>query len=96
MNCAEFTIAADHPCLPGHFPGHPVVPAVVMLERVIDAVTGASGCRVVGIRRCKFTGPLRPEQTCTVEWSRAEQAVRFECSTGNGAVAHGVLQVTDG
>lgn len=96
MNRVEFRIAKDHPCLSGHFPGHPIVPAVVILERVIDAVVDASECRVVGIRRCKFTGLLRPDQTCRVEWTRADHAVRFACSTSSGAVAHGTLQVADG
>ncbi len=28
------TIPADHPSLPGHFPGRPIVPAVVILDEV--------------------------------------------------------------
>ena len=34
----QFSIPADHPSLPGHFPGQPIVPGVVVLERVLEAV----------------------------------------------------------
>ena len=34
----RFTIPDDHPSLPGHFPGHPVVPGVVLLDRVLQAI----------------------------------------------------------
>jgi 3-hydroxymyristoyl/3-hydroxydecanoyl-(acyl carrier protein) dehydratase len=30
------TIANDHPALAGHFPGHPVVPGVLVLDEVIE------------------------------------------------------------
>ena len=33
----SFTIPADHPTLPGHFPGRPVVPGVVLLDEVMAA-----------------------------------------------------------
>ena len=39
----QFVIAADHPSLPGHFPGQPVVPGVVVLERVLEAIESGHG-----------------------------------------------------
>ncbi|MGT2490860.1 hypothetical protein ACU4GD_10865 [Cupriavidus basilensis] len=38
---AGFVIAPDHPALAGHFPGHPVVPGVVLLDHAI-ALIGAA------------------------------------------------------
>ncbi|MDN5938892.1 MAG: hypothetical protein L0H83_09535 [Salinisphaera sp.] len=96
MKRSTFRIAADHPCLPGHFPGDPIVPAVIVLERVIEAIAADSGHRVVGIPRCKFTRPLRPDQWCTVEWTAQADAMRFTCSNAGGTVARGLLQVADG
>jgi len=46
----QFTIPADHPSLPGHFPGNPVVPGVLVLDRVLDAVQVASGVPVGALR----------------------------------------------
>lgn len=96
MNYGEFTISASHPCLSGHFPGHPVVPGVLVLERVIQAVTVESGGNLEGLRRCKFTTPLYPEQLCTVAWQCDGSQVRFECSSADGVVAQGQLQVGNG
>ena len=39
----RFTIDPDHPCLPGHFPGRPVVPGVVVLDRVVEALEATHG-----------------------------------------------------
>ena len=39
----RFTVPHDHPSLPGHFPGRPVVPGVVLLDRVLAAIEAAHG-----------------------------------------------------
>ena len=31
-------VAADHPALPGHFPGRPIVPGVLLLDAVLQAM----------------------------------------------------------
>lgn len=96
MTSCVFSIEAEHPCLAGHFPGNPIVPGVVVLERVIEALAAGSEWRAVGIRRCKFSRPLRPGEPCTIEWTPHDDAVRFVCSSAQGMVARGVLQVARG
>lgn len=91
MNRASFRIAAEDPCLVGHFPGNPIVPGVVVLERVIEAVAAQSGRRVAGIQRCKFAGPLRPGEACAIEWAPQDGALRFVCSGSGGVLARGLL-----
>lgn len=96
MKQSSFTIAAEHPCLAGHFPGDPVVPGVIVLERVMEAVAADCECSVSAIKRCKFVSPLRPEQPCTIEWEAQGDSVRFICSHMDGVLAKGLLQVEHG
>lgn len=96
MNHTSFTIAADHPCLAGHFPGHPIVPGVVLLERMIEAVEAGGGHDVQGIRRCKFVRPLYPDETCAIEWGPEGDSVRFVCRNAGEVLARGLLQINNG
>lgn len=40
MSALRFTIRIhpEHPALPGHFPGHPIVPGAVLLDEVLHAL----------------------------------------------------------
>lgn len=91
-----FVIAADHPSLPGHFPGRPVVPGVVMLDRVLDlieslhpAVAGAP----LRLPQVKFLQPLLPEQTASIELqalaAEAPLRWRFRIHRGDSLLASG-------
>lgn len=64
-------IPASHPALPGHFPGHPVVPGVVLLEAVIRALPQHAGCatRVTGFPAVKFLAPLLPQRAFEIGFS---------------------------
>lgn len=64
----EFTIAADHPALPGHFPGRPVVPGVLILDRVLAAIESAHGpLGALRLPQVKFLRPLLPGQAARIE-----------------------------
>jgi 3-hydroxyacyl-[acyl-carrier-protein] dehydratase len=71
----DFRVAADHPCLPGHFPGHPIVPGVLVLDHVLEALRRLTGRDVTHLQQVRFTSALCPgEQAhacCEVEEARA-------------------------
>ena len=65
---SSFTIPADHPCLPGHFPGRAVVPGVVVLDRVLAAIEARHGpLGPLQLPQVKFLQPLLPGQQARVE-----------------------------
>jgi len=75
----SFCVPATHPCLPGHFPGQPTVPGVLILDHVIACVLAAAadGERVAGLPQVKFLRPLLPQQEARIEWHREDARVRF-------------------
>lgn len=85
-----FAIPADHPCLPGHFPGRPLVPGVVLLERVIEAVEAAHG-PLAGLRlpQAKFLQPLLPGEQAQVELDGIAPRWRFRVLRGDTLLAAG-------
>jgi len=92
----ECVIPADHPCLPGHFPGNPLVPGVVILDEVIAAAARLRPeALVCGVPQVKFVQPLRPEQTMRIELvEQGETKLRFHCRGDVGDIAQGVLTLT--
>jgi 3-hydroxyacyl-[acyl-carrier-protein] dehydratase len=83
----HFSVPANHPCLPGHFPGNPLVPGVVILDRVIAAIEAANG-RLGALRlpQVKFVRPLLPEQTATIELEGERPRWRFRVLQADGAL----------
>lgn len=85
----RFAIAADHPCLPGHFPGRPVVPGVVLLDRIAALVERHGAGTLARIDAVKFLAPVLPGEAvdCTVERDGAR--VRFRIERGATTVLRG-------
>ena len=65
------TIPADHPALPGHFPGNPIVPGVVLLTEALRAIETASGISLEScqIGRVKFQKTVAPGEKRAVEFT---------------------------
>lgn len=75
MDMTEFSIPADHPSLAGHFPGRPIVPGVVVLDRVLAAIEAQHGpLGPLKMPQVKFVQPLLPEQQARIELVRIELA----------------------
>jgi 3-hydroxymyristoyl/3-hydroxydecanoyl-(acyl carrier protein) dehydratase len=93
-------IRADHPSLPGHFPGAPLVPGVVILDEVIATLAEwRQHSQLNGIRIVKFLAPLKPEQAFTISLSvRTEHSaeVNFSCRAEDHIIVEGQLEVAWG
>lgn len=74
----DFVVFADHPALPGHFPGNPLVPGVVLLDRVLDAVEQTHGeIEALRLPQVKFLQPLRPGEAARVELEALDDGARW-------------------
>jgi 3-hydroxyacyl-[acyl-carrier-protein] dehydratase len=92
----ESCVPASHPALPGHFPGTPIVPGVVLLSELEHEISARLNAEVVEWLHVKFLSPLTPGQRYTVETEYHPQAnSTFRISregTGATLVASGTLR----
>lgn len=90
----QFSIPTDHPSLPGHFPGRPIVPGVVVLDRVLDAIAAVHGpIGLVRLPQVKFLQSLLPGQTAQVVLDGAAPRWRFRVLRGDALLASGEVCV---
>jgi 3-hydroxymyristoyl/3-hydroxydecanoyl-(acyl carrier protein) dehydratase len=91
----ELRIGADHPALPGHFPGRPIVPGVVLLENVLTGAERwlARPLHVQSLQQAKFTQPLFPEQAATVSLALRDDELKFEIVRGQARLAQGAFKL---
>ncbi len=86
----QFVIPKDHPSLPGHFPGRPIVPGVVVLEHVLEAIEATHGpLGPLRLPQVKFAQPLLPGETAEVLLDGASPRWRFRVLRGLVVIASG-------
>ena len=94
-------IAADHPAYAGHFPGQPLLPGVVLLAEVLQAVLADAGhAALLGpaprLAMVKFLRPVRPGDTLRLRLQQVAGAQRlsFELRCAQHLVASGQFDAT--
>ena len=91
ISAGDFTVAADHPCLAGHFPGRPVVPGVMLLDEVFSCIrnyTATGG--PIALDAVKFMAPVLPGQNVRVILEiRPHRRVGFTCEVEGARVMAG-------
>jgi predicted hotdog family 3-hydroxylacyl-ACP dehydratase len=92
----EGRISPAHPSLPGHFPGEPIVPGVLILDEVVFALRQWRRHEITRIHLAKFLSPLMPAQAFAIALATSQTArdqIIFQCCAANRLVAEGRLEV---
>lgn len=91
----RLTLSAAHPALPGHFPGRPVVPGVVLLDQVLSQASHWLGrpLSAAALVQAKFTAPLLPEQEAWLHLELQEQRLKFDIQRAGQPIAQGSFRL---
>ena len=93
MNLIEFDfcVPAGHPSLPGHFPQHPIVPGVLLLDHVLSNLQRVTGRQVMALRQVKFLAALQPQESaharCEAVSDNVSDTVSFRVTAARGGLA---------
>jgi 3-hydroxymyristoyl/3-hydroxydecanoyl-(acyl carrier protein) dehydratase len=93
---AALRVDPSHPALIGHFPGNPIVPGVVLLERVAAALRAWRGERIEKLD-AKFVQPLLPDEDAMIELRADAGRILFAVRRVDGVpLARGTLHAAQG
>ncbi|MCK4710565.1 MAG: hypothetical protein KAU21_18265 [Gammaproteobacteria bacterium] len=93
---AEYSIPVDHASLAGHFPGNPVIPGVVILQKVLRTITLEKPSTHYKIVMAKFLQPLIPPATLTVYLSASsENRINFKAMVDKDVISNGIIEINE-
>ncbi len=83
----------------GHFPEHPILPAIVEIMAVVSLVGEQTGCRqrLVAVEDAKFLNPVRPDQEllvrCRPRTVRGKLLYDAQLTVGNTITASMLIEL---
>ena len=89
----RFCVPATHPALPGHFPGRPVVPGVVLLDQVAALIERACAAPIGSLPQVKFLRPLLPGQEAELSIEDDGKRVHFRILHDTAVIATGTVEL---
>lgn len=89
MTTLPLPIEAEHPAYAGHFPGRPILPGVVLLDRAQRVLEAACHCHITGLAQAKFLSPVAPGEALELDYEVVAAGLRFEIRCGTRRVASG-------
>jgi 3-hydroxymyristoyl/3-hydroxydecanoyl-(acyl carrier protein) dehydratase len=87
----KLVIPQDHPCFPGHFPGEPILPGVLLLERVLSLLRQQCNQELsyYKIQNVKFLSAVMPSDCLHIDLtSTGEQGYNFTVFKMNNDIPH--------
>jgi 3-hydroxyacyl-[acyl-carrier-protein] dehydratase len=91
----KLCIDAGHPALPGHFPDQPLVPGVILLAQLAQALRAWRGQALAAVLEAKFVAALLPDQVATLRLTEADaerSRFRFEIRRDDILLARGMIE----
>jgi 3-hydroxyacyl-[acyl-carrier-protein] dehydratase len=89
MLTSQVFIEPEHPSFAGHFPGHPILPGVVIIDHVLQLASTAYP--VSGISQSKFLAAVNPGDTLLISF---KDTLSFNVQVGETTVCTGVLKTS--
>ena len=85
----------EHPCLAGHFPGNPIIPGTLILDRVIETLQqNYPDLTVSEVVNVKFLRPLLPDEHFTIGYRMKSDELYFDCRVGDAPLTSGRLKLS--
>lgn len=91
-----WTVLPEHPAFPGHFPGRPITPGVVLLDQALIFLGQELGVPIASCRlgAAKFLSPVEPGETLTFAFQpRGANGVQVDIRAGERLAASASLQI---
>lgn len=90
----EISFPADEPFFRGHYPGNPVTPGVILVDRAVKAAERMIGCGVSlkGMKKVKFSRSVFPDEAVALKLERkGEGEISYSFSKDGTLCASGIL-----